>query len=131
MSPNKKLAKATRPVPLEALTTDKLWPKLFSEASGYQPVLIELHRADMPHPHARVALQGPIQLFRRAVFEPTLSCALWMLDHPELCSCLTFSREGHAWPRPAKYPMARRRWRISIDDSPEMAVIDDQLHSAL
>ena len=79
--PQQRLAKSTRSVPLEALATDKLWPKLFAEASGYQTVLIGLHQADMPHPHAGVALQGPIQLFRRPVLEPALNCALWMLDH--------------------------------------------------
>jgi hypothetical protein len=94
MSPSKKLAKATRPVPLEALTTDKLWPKLFAEASGYQSVLIGLHRADTAHPHAGVALQGPIQLFRRAVFEPTLNCALWMLDHQTVHRALGASPEA-------------------------------------
>src|SRR5580704_11262502 len=93
-SPSKKLAKATRPVPLETLTTDKLWPKLFAEASGYQSVLIGLHRADTPHPHAGVALQAPIQLFRRAVFEPTLNCALWMLDHQTVHRALGASHEA-------------------------------------
>jgi hypothetical protein len=94
MSPSKKLAKATRPVPLEALTADKLWAKLFAEASGYQSVLIGLHRADTPHPHAGMALQGPIQLFRRAVFEPTLNCALWMLDHQTVHRALGASPEA-------------------------------------
>ena len=94
MSPSKRLAKSTRSVPLEALTTDKLWPKLFAEASGYQTVLIGLHQADMPHPHAGVALQGPIQLFRRPVLEPALNCALWMLDHQSVHRALGVSPEA-------------------------------------
>ena len=94
MSPSKRLAKSTRSVPLEALATDKLWPKLFAEASGYQTVLIGLHQADMPHPHAGVALQGPIQLFRRPVLEPALNCALWMLDHQSVHRALGVSPEA-------------------------------------
>ena len=81
MSPSRRLAKSTRPVPLEALTGGKLWPKLFSEASGYQTVAIGLQHADAPHPHAGLAVQGALHLFKRAVLDPTLDCALWMLDH--------------------------------------------------
>jgi hypothetical protein len=81
MSPSKRLAKSTRPVPLETLTNDKLWPKLFAEESGYQTVVIGLHRADMPYPHAGLTVQGPLHLFAKPVQASTLNCALWMLDH--------------------------------------------------
>jgi hypothetical protein len=50
MSPSRRLAKSTRPVPLEAPTSGELWPKLFSEASGYQTVLIGLQQRTRPIP---------------------------------------------------------------------------------
>jgi len=81
MSPSKKLAKSTRSVPLEALKSDKLWPKLFAEASRYQTVLIGLHHEDAPHPHAGIAIQGTLQILARPVSDPVLNCALWLLDH--------------------------------------------------
>jgi hypothetical protein len=80
MSPSKRLAKSTRPVPLEALPSGELWPKLFAEASGYQTVAIGLQHADAPHPHAGLAVQGALHLFRRPVLESTLNCAIWLLD---------------------------------------------------
>jgi hypothetical protein len=81
MSPSRRLAKSTRPVPLEGLTSGKLWPRLFSEASGYQTVAIGLQHADATHPHAGLAVQGPLHLFSRPALDSTLNCALWMLDH--------------------------------------------------
>ena len=81
MSPSKKLAKSTRSVPLEALKSDKLWPKLFAEASRYQTVLIGLHHGEAPHPHAGMAIQGTLQIFARPLGDPVLNCALWLLDH--------------------------------------------------
>jgi hypothetical protein len=94
MSPSRRLAKSTRPVPLEALTTGKLWSKLFAESSGYQTVLIGLQHADAPHPHAGLAVQGALQLFRRPVLDSTLNCALWVLDHQSVHRKLGASPEA-------------------------------------
>lgn len=84
MSASFNITKTTRTLPQAELTHDKLWPRLFDEATDYQTVTIGLARPDSPHPHAGVTIQSSLHGFGAVLGGDTLTCAIWLIDHAEI-----------------------------------------------
>jgi hypothetical protein len=84
MSPSFKISKTTRTLPLAELTSDKLWPRLFDEATNYQTITIGLMRTGTLHAHAGVTIQASLRGFSRIFGGSTLSCAVWMINHEQV-----------------------------------------------
>jgi hypothetical protein len=84
MSASFNVSKTNRTLPLAELTGDRLWPRLFDEATDYQSVIIGLLRPDTPHPHAGITVQASLRGFARILGGDTVCCAIWQIDDKQV-----------------------------------------------
>jgi hypothetical protein len=96
MSASFNVSKNNRTLPFAELTRDRSWPRLFDDETDYQTVTIGLARPDSPHPDAGLTVQASLRGFGAVLGRETLSCAIWLIDRPEIHARIGGSAETAA-----------------------------------
>lgn len=86
MTASANVSKSTQSLPFADLLADRKWPKLFDAQTDYQTVTVEIALQGAPYPLAGLVMQSTLRDIggTPGPRQPTLSGAIWMVDHPDV-----------------------------------------------